>query len=135
MLDADDARFLAEVGMLAAGAGDVARADVIFGALRELRPGRAYPYLGLALARLAAGRAAEAAQLLERAPVDTAERGQLQAWHGLALQLAGRGAESRKVLQAAAGRPDEGAALARRLLGLDPEGARMPAGLESIAKE
>ncbi|WP_198299140.1 hypothetical protein [Bordetella genomosp. 13] len=136
VLDADEARFLAEVGMLAARRGDVARADAIFNALRELRPGRAYPYIGLALARIAAGQAAEAAQLLERAAIDdAAERAQAQAWRGLALQLAGRAAESRKVLHEAATQPDEGGALARSLLGLDEDAARMPAGLASTVKE
>ncbi|ARP97268.1 hypothetical protein CAL15_03705 [Bordetella genomosp. 13] len=122
--------------MLAARRGDVARADAIFNALRELRPGRAYPYIGLALARIAAGQAAEAAQLLERAAIDdAAERAQAQAWRGLALQLAGRAAESRKVLHEAATQPDEGGALARSLLGLDEDAARMPAGLASTVKE
>ncbi|WZB74527.1 hypothetical protein WJ972_28765 [Achromobacter insuavis] len=38
VLSADDARLLAEVGFLAAGAGDAARAEIIFNALRRLRP-------------------------------------------------------------------------------------------------
>ncbi|WP_260986114.1 hypothetical protein [Bordetella genomosp. 13] len=120
MLDADEARLLTEVGMLAARAGDVARADAIFEALRLVRPGRAYPYIGLALARIAAGRAAEAARLLEQAgSIDAAERSQVQAWLGLALRQAGRAADSRRVLQEAATGQDEGAALARSLLGQD----------------
>ena len=90
MLDARDARLLTEIGMLAAEAGDVARADAIFGALRRVRPARAYPYIGLVLARMAAGRAGEAVRLLEDAEVgDPLERGVLHAWRGLALQLAG----------------------------------------------
>ena len=134
MLDADEARLLAEIGMLAAEAGDVARADAIFGALRRLRPGRAYPYVGLVLARLAAGRAGEAVRLLEDAGIDDPdERGILHAWRGLALQVMGRAAESRKVLAEAAAMPGEGARLARRLLGLEEEEARMPDKLETIA--
>src|SRR5690606_30787291 len=89
VLGADDARFLAEVGMLAAGKGDLGRADAIFGALRLLRPDRAYPLVGLAVARLNAGLAAEAARLLEDARLDDPEeRAVVQAWQGLALQLA-----------------------------------------------
>ncbi|CAB3875898.1 hypothetical protein LMG3328_03034 [Achromobacter ruhlandii] len=124
VLDADDARILAEVGFLAAGRGDVPHADAIFQALRALRPGRAYPWLGLALARLNAGSADEAVRLLEQGEASAAgERALLAAWRGLALQLAGRKAESTRVLQACAqgAAGDEGAALARSLLGLRNE--------------
>lgn len=134
MLEAQEARLLAEVGMLAAEAGDVTRADAIFGALRRVRPDRAYPYIGLVLARLAAGRAGEAVRLLEDADIaDPQERGVLHAWRGLALQLVGRSAESRKVLIEAAAMSGEGARMARRLLGLEEEEDRMPARLETIA--
>ncbi len=121
VLEADDARCLAEVGFLAAGRGDVTRADAIFNALRALRPGRAYPWLGLAVARLNAGRADEAVRLLEQGEASAAaERGLLSAWRGLALQLAGRNAESVRLLQACANADagGEGPALARSLLGL-----------------
>ncbi|MGX5658524.1 hypothetical protein ACWKWV_02235 [Castellaniella ginsengisoli] len=122
MLEADDARFLTEIGMLAAGQGDVRRADAIFNALRRVRPDRAYPLVGLAVARLNAGRAAEAARLLEGAELaDPEERALARAWCGLALQLAGRAAESRRALADAAALPGEGGALARRMLGLAVE--------------
>ncbi|CUI27988.1 hypothetical protein BI147_19090 [Achromobacter xylosoxidans] len=124
VLDADDARILAEVGFLAAGRGDVAHADSIFLALRALRPGRAYPWLGLAVARLNADSADEAVRLLEQGEVSApGERALLTAWRGLALQLAGRKAESTRLLRACAqgGEGDEGAALARSLLGLQNE--------------
>jgi len=122
VLEADDARFLTEIGMLAAGRGDVRRADPIFNALRRVRPDRAYPLVGLAVARLNAGRAAEAARLLEDAEfTDPEEQALARAWCGLALQLAGRGAESRRALTDAAALPGEGAALARRMLGLAVE--------------
>ncbi|MBV7485203.1 tetratricopeptide repeat protein [Bordetella sp. BOR01] len=120
VLDADEARLLAEIGLLAAAAGDVARAGTIFGALRQVRPTRAYPSIGLAVAYMNAGQAAQAVQLLENAPAaDAGELGTLHAWRGLALQLSGRNAESRRVLQAVAGQDGEGARLARSLLGLD----------------
>lgn len=121
VLDADDARLLAEVGFLAAGRGDVAHADAIFQALRAVRPGRAYPWLGLAVARLNAGNADEAVRLLEQGEASVAaERGLLAAWRGLALQLAGRKAESTRLLQTCAEsrQGGEGAVLARSLLGL-----------------
>lgn len=122
MLEADDARFLTEVGMLAASCGDVRHADTIFNALRRVRPDRAYPLVGLAVARLNAGRAAEAARLLEAADLaDPQERAVAHAWRGLALQLAGFGAESRRVLADACALPGEGGALARQMLGLAPE--------------
>lgn len=123
MLEADDARMLAEVGMLAAGRGDLARANVIFGGLRLARPDRAYPLVGLAVARMNAGSAGEAAQLLEPVRLDEPqEQALVQAWRGFALQLAGRSAESQRVLADAAASSGEGAVLARQLLGL-PEDA------------
>ena len=123
MLEAKDARMLAEVGMLAAGRGDLKRAETIFGGLRLIRPDRAYPLVGLAVARMNAGHAGDAAQLLE--PIRLAEpeeQALVQAWRGFALQLAGRSAESQRVLSVAAASSGEGAMLARQLLGL-PEDA------------
>ena len=123
MLEAKDARMLAEVGMLAAGRGDLKRAETIFGGLRLLRPDRAYPLVGLAVARMNAGHAGDAAQLLE--PIRLAEpeeQALVQAWRGFVLQLAGRSAESQRVLSVAAASSGEGAVLARQLLGL-PEDA------------
>lgn len=119
MLDARDARFLTEVGMLAAGRGDLVRADRIFTMLRRQRPDRAFPLLGLAVARMNAGRAAEAARLLRDVRLTAPdEQALVRAWCGLALQLAGRAAESRHVLLDAARGSGEGGALARRMLGL-----------------
>ena len=119
MLDKDDARLLAEIGMMAAGRGDLARADAIFGGLRLLRPERAYPLIGLAVARLNIDRAAEAAQLLESAVLaEPEEYALVQGWRGFALQLAGRSAESQRVLCKAATLSGDGARLAREVLGL-----------------
>lgn len=125
MLSADDARLLAEVGFLAAGGGDSVRAETIFNALRRLRPDRAYPVVGLAVAWMNASRAPDAVRLLESAVVaDPAERILLDAWRGFALQLAGRRAESTRLLETLAGGETEGARLARALLGLAPAGGR-----------
>lgn len=123
VLDADEARLFTEVGFLAAGRGDVQHADAIFQALRGIRPRRAYPWLGLAVARMNAGRATEAVAVLEQgeacmADAPPAEAALLAAWRGFALQLAGRSGESTRVLQACAHGDGEGAALARALLGL-----------------
>ena len=108
--------------MLAAGTGDLKRAGAIFGALCRLRPDRAYPLVGLAVAYLNAGRAADAVRLLEDARLQNPdERGVLLAWRGLALQLAGRSAESRRLFAEAAALPGEGARLARQMLGLPEE--------------
>ena len=118
VLEADDARFLTEIGMLAAGRGDVPHADAIFEALRRLRPQRAYPLVGLAVARLNAGQAEEAVRLLESVVLtDPEEHAVVRAWCGLALQLAGRSTESRKVLNEAAALPGDGGVLARQMLG------------------
>lgn len=123
VLDGDEARFLTEVGFLAAAAGDVSRAGVVFGALRRVRPGRAYPCIGQAVAHMNAGQALDAVRLLESAIAnDDEERALLRAWQGLALQVASRRAESRRVLQEAAAMQGEGAALARRLLGVNESG-------------
>jgi len=78
----------------------------------------------LAVARLNAGRADEAVRLLEQGEASAAgERTLLAAWRGLALQLAGRNAESVRLLQACADTDagGEGAALARSLLGLQTD--------------
>ncbi len=121
VLEADDVRLLTEVGFLAAASGDLARTRAIFTALQLARPGRAFPRIGLAVGLMNAGRASEAAHLLGESVGENAEEQTLlDAWRGLALQLAGHGAESRRVLEDAAQTGDtEGARLARGLLGQD----------------
>ncbi len=112
-------RLLAEIGMLAAGRGMDTQAEAIFGALRELRPGQSAGYVGQAVARLNAGRADEAVELLQRdalaaCPGDP----EVRVFLGLALRLAQRPAEATRVLQGVAGDevPRTVSALARRLL-------------------
>lgn len=123
LLSPDDAKLLTEVGFLAAASGDVLRAERIFGGLARLRPGRAYPCVGLAVAWMNAGRAADAVVLLEKAQAtDVEERATLDAWRGFALQLAGRSGESRRVLDTLAESDGEAGRLARGLLGLAQEG-------------
>jgi predicted Zn-dependent protease len=119
VLSADEARMLTEVGFLAAASGDVPRAERVFNALARLRPGRAYPKVGLAVAWMNAGRAADAVAMLEKAQTtDPEERATLDAWRGFALQLAGRSSESRRVLDTLAAQEGDAGRLARGLLGL-----------------
>ncbi|QEI09503.1 tetratricopeptide repeat protein [Pigmentiphaga aceris] len=111
------------MGFLAAASGDVSRAERIFNGLARLRPGRAYPSVGLAVAWMNAGRAADAVVLLEKAQTsDPEERATLDAWRGFALQLAGRISESRRVLDTLAAKDGDAGVLARGLLGLAQEG-------------
>ena len=93
-------RTLTEIGMIAAGRGLAAEALAIFESLQVLRPQRPFPYIGLALVRLNAGKPDEAVEVLERlglaaCPGDP----DLRAFLGLALKLAQRPAESRRVLE------------------------------------
>lgn len=99
---------------MAAGRGDVRRAERIFGALQRLRPRRSFAYIGQAVAYMNAGRHGDAAMLLERAArdVDAEELGDLNAFLGLALQLAGHGSASVRALRAAGSAP-----LAQLMLG------------------
>ncbi|HYC37711.1 MAG TPA: hypothetical protein VEC19_14890 [Usitatibacter sp.] len=93
-------RTLTEIGMIAAGRGMPVEALAIFEALQQLRPQRAFPYIGLALTHMNAGRPEEAVRVIERdglaaCPGDT----DLRAFLGLALKLAQRPAESVRVLE------------------------------------
>ena len=113
------------MGFIAAGRADVPRAERIFGALRHVRPARAFAHVGLASALLNAGRPAEAAQGLERALPQLApgEDGDTaRAFLGLALQLDGRSSESQRMLRdllhnAPPGTDNGGLRMARRMLG------------------
>ena len=88
---------------MAAARADVKRAEVVFRALERIRPDRNFAYVGLAMAYLNAGRADEAAQALGRGAglVKAQEAPILEAVWALALQMAGRSAESQRVLLAA----------------------------------
>jgi hypothetical protein len=105
---------LTEVGFLASATGDTQRAEAIFGALERVRPAGAYCYVGLALACLNAGRADDAVGALDRGLLRVApdDRESLQAFRGLALQLAGRSSESMRALAQASH-----TALAKAMLG------------------
>ena len=91
------------MGFLAAARADVKRAEAIFSALALLRPDRSFAYVGLAMAYLNSDRPEEAVALLARAipVVREHDQSELQSVRALALQLAGRSAESLRALQAA----------------------------------
>lgn len=123
VLDSAEVRLLTEIGFLAAASGDATRAQAIFLALQRLRPGRAFPLVGLAVSKMNAGYANEAVLLLEQAQAgDEAERNVMDAWRGLALQLAGRAGESKSLLMKLALTEGDGAILARSLLGIAQAG-------------
>jgi hypothetical protein len=117
---ADDVRLLLDLCFVAAGRAAVDDTDAMAEGLLALRPGLEGPELARALARLNAGQADEAVTLLRaRRPTSADARPLHDAVLGLALQLAGRSGESRRVLEQAASMP--GAGLARALLGLPQE--------------
>lgn len=97
----DDLRLVAEIGFMAACAGNAAAALAIFGNLRKLSPDRPYPYIGLAMTHLGSGRADEAVRLLRDEGVGTVadEDRELTLFLGLALHAARRDEEGRRVLQ------------------------------------
>ncbi len=139
MLESSEIRLLTEIGFLAGGRGQFEQARTIFDALIQLRPERAFPYVGLAMALLNAGRADEAVARLASArqslesviraagasPNTQAlrdEHATLSAYYGLALQMAGHSAESSKILGVLAHRTgdDPAGRIARSMLGLQP---------------
>lgn len=125
VLSSEEIRLLMEVGTVLAGAGKTAPAIGVFDALATVRPSRAFPYVGKAMALINAGRSEEACQCLRRAHglVDN-EAPTIDAFLGLALHLAGRAAESTAVLRraAVADVSIDGVRMARRMLGMEIDG-------------
>lgn len=90
---------LTEIGFIASASGDTLRAGRIFDALLVLRPHRAFPYIGKALAWMNAGKMQEAIAIFEQAAVvDIDDRADMALYHALALQLGARSGESQRVL-------------------------------------
>lgn len=119
VLDSAEVRLLTEIGFLASAVGDVRRAQTVFLALQRLRPGRAFPLVGLAVTKMNAGCPNDAVLVLEQAQASCdAEQNVMDAWRGLALQLAGREGESKRLLMKVALSDGDGAALAKSLLGM-----------------
>jgi predicted Zn-dependent protease len=127
---------LAELGFVAAGKGWLAQASQLFNSLIELEPQHALPHVGLALAFLNGGHPDDALRVLERADKLVADReaasgaremsdlrdesALIRAFYGVALKLAGRTAESFRILQALSDRPghDHAGRIARSMLGV-----------------
>lgn len=100
MLDSPDIQLLTQLGYVAAARGDTARSQRIFDALALLRPQHAFAPIGLACAWMNAGQAAQAVQHLSRVHLPAGdEADMLDAFRGLALQLAGHAHHSTAVLQ------------------------------------
>ncbi|MDB5839907.1 MAG: hypothetical protein JWQ23_1859 [Herminiimonas sp.] len=123
VLAADDIRLLAEIGFMACGAGHAKAAKSLFEGLRVLRPDHAFPYIGLALARLGAGANDEAVRILrDEGLAANPENNEIKVFLGLALNMARRPSESARVLQEVlvhTGDDSPELNLARRLLGRD----------------
>jgi predicted Zn-dependent protease len=88
---------------LAAARADVKHAETIFGALALLRPDRNFSYIGLAMAYLNSDRHEEAVGVLARGEkvVRVQDKSELHSVRALALQMAGRTAESLRALREA----------------------------------
>lgn len=95
------------MGFLAAARADIKRAEAIFGALILLRPDRSFAYIGLGMAYLNSNSPQEAVAILARGAmaVRAQDQGELQSVLALALQLAGRSAESLRALREAGPNP------------------------------
>lgn len=88
-------RLLSALGFMAARSGHVVPAIRIFEGLAVLRKDKAFPYVGLALAMICVGAYGDAANVLrERGLVACPGDPEIEAYLGLALQLAGRTSEA-----------------------------------------
>lgn len=117
VLAVESIRELTEIGFMAATTGRSDMAEIIFNGLLGLHPRGASAELGLAITWMFAQRPMEAAALLERTTATSpAEYAVITAWHGLALQLAGRNGQARKLLEKAATSESAGGAFACQLL-------------------
>lgn len=133
----EDVRLLTELGFCAIGGARTKEARLIFAGLMRMRPQRSFPYVGMAMAHIAAHQASEAIDVLGSVTLDdAAERADIDAFRGLALQLAGRQGESRQVLERAAQGPQgsDGVNLARRMLGYPAAGSGPADGLASARR-
>jgi Flp pilus assembly protein TadD len=100
LLSSGDIRFIAEIGLMAAGAGNGKAAESIFQGLLVLRKDRNLPYIGLSLAKQCQRQFDEATRILRedglRANPDDPE---ILSFLGLALHNAGRPNESERVMR------------------------------------
>jgi len=100
-LNSKEISLIAELGFMAATAGFVVPAIRIFQGLLVLRAEHAFPYIGLAVARLYVGAFNDAVRVLrEAADVVLHGREEIQLYLGLALHLADQPTEAVRVLSA-----------------------------------
>ncbi len=97
-LASDEVRLLTEIAVVAIGRRDPDRARQLFAALCELRPDVDFPYIGLALALMSGGRAADAVKLLEEADRRFPNNAAIQTHLGMALLLNDRRTHSTAML-------------------------------------
>ncbi|WP_185961329.1 tetratricopeptide repeat protein [Telmatospirillum sp. J64-1] len=105
---------MTEIGFLAAGTGQAEQAQIILEGVQVMRPGHGQAFIGMAMAHLNAGRAAEAVRVLqqEALPKVVAEdQDMLKAFLALALKLDGRPREAGEVLDALDGEARDEAAI------------------------
>lgn len=100
-LTSDEISLIAELGFMAATAGFVVPAIRIFQGLLVLRAEHAFPYVGLAVARLYVGAFNDAVRIL-REDANAAQHGrdEIELYLALALYLAGQPKEAARVLYA-----------------------------------
>lgn len=103
LLDREELKLMAEVGLLAATRGDAPAAEAIFAAVAQERPDAAVVYFGSALAQLFVGQSLEAIDILQRGltRVPVVDQPALHALLALAFQSGGRAAEYAEALEAA----------------------------------
>lgn len=150
-LQSADIRLLTELGFVATAAGLHQQATIIFEGLRAMRPHRAFPYIGLATTLLNEGQPESAESVLRRgravlgdidsrslttddASTRTEDLALLASFHGLALQLCARSAQSQQALADALELQRSGSAarLARLMLGKPQQRGTDP--LESLTE-
>lgn len=97
----EEISLLAELGFMAATAGYVVPAIRIFQGLLVLRADQAFPYIGLAVARLYVGAFNDAVRVL-REDANSVQHGrdELELYLGFALYLAGQRSEAASLLYA-----------------------------------
>lgn len=89
-LSTEEIRLLSSIGFMAAKSGCLVPAVRIFESLTVLRPGAAFPFVGLAVAYLAVGMTGEAVHVLrDRALKSCIDSLELKMWLSLALLQAG----------------------------------------------
>ena len=100
LLESTDIQLLTQLGFMAAGRADTAHSQRIFDALALLRPQHAFAHIGMACAWMNAGKASQAVQHLSRVRLPAGdEADMIDAFHALALQLAGHAHQSTKLLE------------------------------------